>query len=59
MQVFFFFFFEILILFITAPFFSTSFITDEGKRFSNWGKMFITRLLSGFGMVIMVKVFLV
>jgi len=51
--------FEILILFITAPFFAISFITDEGKRFGKWGKMFITRLLSGVGMVIMVKVYFI
>lgn len=51
--------FEVLILYITAPFFVATIILDNGTKFKEWCKMFIAKMLGGFGMVIVMKLFFI
>ena len=49
---------EILLLFITAPLFVASMALDEGKRFESWRDMFVAKLVSCYGLVIMMMLYL-
>lgn len=51
--------FEVLILYITSPFFVATTVLDGGAKFKEWAKMFIAKLLGGFGMVIVMKLFFI
>ena len=51
--------FEVLILYITSPFFVATTVLDGGAKFKEWCKMFIAKLLGGFGMVIVMKLFFI
>lgn len=51
--------FEVLILYITSPFFVATMVLDGGVKFKEWCKMFIAKMLGGFGMVIAMKLFFI
>ncbi len=51
--------FEVLILYITSPFFVATAVLDGGVKFKEWCKMFIAKILGGFGMVIVMKLFFI
>ena len=46
-----------ILLFITSPYFAATISLDGGARFADWRKLFIAKLVSGFGLVIMMKLF--
>ena len=50
--------FEVIVLYLVSPFFVSAIPLDDGKRFSGWRDMFISRLVSGFGSIFTLKVFL-
>lgn len=49
--------FDLILLFIVSPYFAASISLDGGERFADWRKLFIAKLVSGFGLVIMMKLF--
>lgn len=49
--------FDLILLFITSPYFAATISLDGGERFADWRKLFIAKLVSGFGLVIMMKLF--
>lgn len=51
--------FEVLILYISSPFFVATMVLDGGVKFKEWCKMFIAKILGGFGMVIVMKLFFI
>lgn len=51
--------FEVLILYIASPFFVATIVLDGGVKFKEWAKMFIAKMLGGFGMVIIMKLFFI
>lgn len=50
--------FELMLLYIVSPFFSASIPLDEGKQFQRWMNMFIAKVLSGYGIVVMMELYL-
>ena len=50
--------FEILILYITAPFFISTMPLDDGQKFGAWRDLFIAKLVSGMGTLILVNLYL-
>jgi hypothetical protein len=50
--------FEIMLLYITAPLFVASMPLDEGKRFEGWRNMFVAKLVSVYGLIIMMTLYL-
>lgn len=50
--------FEVVILYIVSPFFVASMPLDEGARFKSWRDLFIAKLVSGFGMVYAMKIYI-
>lgn len=44
--------FDVMILFVTSPFFVSTMPLDDGERFHNWTKMFVGKLFSGYGTVL-------
>ena len=50
--------FEVIMLYLVSPFFVSTIPLDDGKRFSSWRDMFISRLISGFGSLFSLKIFL-
>lgn len=51
--------FEVVILYVTSPFFVATIVLDEGVKFKEWCKMFVAKMLGGFGMVIVMKLFFI
>ncbi len=51
--------FEVLLLYIASPFFVATIVLDGGVKFKEWAKMFIAKMLGGFGMVIVMKLFFI
>ncbi len=51
--------FELLLLYIIAPFFIATIQHDEGQKFYKWCKIFIGKLITGFSMVILIKIFFI
>lgn len=51
--------FEVVLLYITSPFFVATIVLDGGEKFKEWAKMFIAKMLGGFGMVIVMKLFFI
>lgn len=49
--------FDLILLFLVSPYFAASISLDGGERFADWRKLFIAKLVSGFGLVIMMKLF--
>ena len=50
--------FEIMILYVTAPFFVSTMPLDDGAKFGSWRDMFIAKLVSGMGTLILVNLYL-
>ncbi len=50
--------FEIMLLYVTAPLFVSSIPLDEGKRFEGWRNMFVAKLVSVYGLIIMMTLYL-
>lgn len=49
--------FEVLLLYIASPFFVATIPLDDGAKFNEWRNMYIAKLLSGFGMLIGMKLY--
>ncbi len=49
--------FDLILLFIVSPYFAATISLDGCEKFSDWRKLFIAKLVSGFGLVIMMKLF--
>ena len=49
--------FDLILLFIVSPYFAATISLDGGEKFGDWRKLFIAKLVSGFGLVIMMKLF--
>ena len=50
--------FDIIILYITSPYFVSTIVLDDGEKFRKWRESFIARILVGFGSVIGMRIFL-
>ncbi|MBQ3790302.1 MAG: hypothetical protein II800_05165 [Lachnospiraceae bacterium] len=50
--------FDCLILLLVEPFFAATMPLDEGKKFDKWQEVFIGRLISGYGMIVGVNIYL-
>lgn len=50
--------FDIVILYITSPYFVSTIVLDDGEKFRRWRETFIAKLLVGFGSVIGLRIFL-
>jgi hypothetical protein len=51
--------FEIMMLYIAAPFFVSSMPLDDGQKFKAWQNLFIGKLVSGMGVIVMVNLYLI
>ena len=49
---------EVLLLYIAAPFFVATIPLDEGKRFEAWRDMFVAKLVSCYGLILMMMMYL-
>ncbi|MDO5785530.1 MAG: hypothetical protein Q4P20_10765, partial [Eubacteriales bacterium] len=50
--------FDILMLYLISPFFVGMIPLDDGEKFGKWRELFIGKCFSGFGMVIIMKLYL-
>ena len=50
--------FDIMIMYITSPYFVSTIVLDDGEKFKRWRENFIARVLVGFGSVIGMRIFL-
>ena len=50
--------FDLLLLYISAPFFVSSMPLDDGQKFQAWRSAFIVKLISGFGSVMAMRLYL-
>ena len=50
--------FDIIIMYITSPYFVSTIVLDDGEKFKRWRESFIARVLVGFGSVIGMRIFL-
>ena len=50
--------FEILMLFVTSPYFASTMVLDDGQKFSKWREAFISKLIVGFGAATAMRLFL-
>lgn len=50
--------FDIIIMYITSPYFVSTIVLDDGEKFKRWRESFIARVLIGFGSVIGMRIFL-
>ncbi|MDO4265435.1 MAG: hypothetical protein Q4C63_03095 [Eubacteriales bacterium] len=50
--------FEVIILFMVAPFFAAVQPLDDGERFKTWQDMFVAKLFSGYGAVVAMQVYM-
>lgn len=50
--------FDLIVLYISSPFFVATYPLDDGKRFMNWRSQFVGKAFSGFGMVVAMKLYL-
>lgn len=50
--------FDLLLLYISAPFFVSSMPLDDGQKFQVWRQAFIVKLISGFGSVMAMRLYL-
>ena len=51
--------FNLLLLYITAPLFTSSMPLDDGSKWQSWTQAFVIQLFSGFGMVIAMRLYLI
>ena len=50
--------FDVIILYVTSPYFVSTIVLDDGEKFRKWRESFIARILIGFGSVIGLRIFL-
>ena len=50
--------FDIILLYITSPYFVSTIVLDDGEKFRRWRDTFIAKILVGFGSVIGLRIFL-
>lgn len=50
--------FEILLLYLVSPLFVSTIPLDDGAMFSKWRELFVARFFSGFGIIFMMKYYL-
>lgn len=50
--------FEIVILYITSPYFVSTIVLDDGEKFKRWTETFIAKIIVGFGSAIGLRVFM-
>lgn len=50
--------FDMLLLYVLAPFFAAAYPLDDGEHFAKWREQFIGRGFSGFGMVLAMKLYI-
>ena len=50
--------FEILLLYLASPYFVAMIPLDDGAKFKNWLGMFTGRLVTGYGSVVVMKIYL-
>lgn len=50
--------FDIVLLYITSPYFVSTIVLDDGEKFRRWRETFIAKLLVGYGSVIGLRIFL-
>ena len=50
--------FDVMIMYITSPYFVSTIVLDDGEKFKRWRENFIARVLVGFGSVIGMRIFL-
>ncbi len=51
--------FEVLLLFIVAPFFASLQPLDDGEKFKAWQDMFVGKLFGGYGLVIAMQLYMI
>ncbi|MCD7964486.1 MAG: hypothetical protein LUG90_01750 [Clostridiaceae bacterium] len=51
--------FEVVLLYVISPFFVASMPLDGGSRFSAWREMFIAKCLSSYGIVVIMRLFII
>lgn len=51
--------FEVVLLYVISPFFVASMPLDGGSRFGAWREMFIAKCLSSYGIVIIMRLFII
>lgn len=49
--------FEVLLLYALSPFFVATMPSDDGAKFKEWQKMFVAKVFSCFGPIIMMKIY--
>lgn len=50
--------FDIIILYITSPYFSATMVLDDGEKFKRWRETFIAKTVMGFGSAIGMRIYL-
>lgn len=50
--------FDLLLLYLSAPFFVSSMPLDDGQKFQVWRQAFVVKLISGFGSVMAMRLYL-
>ncbi len=50
--------FDCLLLLLVEPFFAAAIPLDEGKKFDKWKELFLGRLISGYGIIVGVNLYL-
>lgn len=51
--------FDLLLLYVASPFFVASVPLDGGEKFGAWRNMFMAKLVSGFGSIISMEIYLI
>lgn len=50
--------FDIILLYITSPYFSATIVLDDGEKFKRWRETFIAKTVMGFGSAIGMRIYL-
>lgn len=50
--------FEVILLFIAAPFFASTMPLDDGEKFRGWQDMFVGKLFGGYGIVMSMQLYM-
>lgn len=50
--------FDIILLYITSPYFSATIVLDDGEKFKRWRETFIAKIVTGFGSAIGMRIYL-
>ena len=55
--IFVFFMFQIILLFIVAPFFASAMVADDGRMFKKWRDLFLTKIIAGLGLIASIRIY--